>query len=128
MNGLLLRKKTEPGLTEIYSPGAGPIDLLSFSIAELRGGESLELDTGAQEYALVLLTGIVDLTVGQESFTGLGGRTSVFAGKATGAYLPPGRDCTLTAQSAAQVALCGAPAEPKRDEVGRVQIVRFMTS
>ncbi|NLO74904.1 MAG: 5-deoxy-glucuronate isomerase [candidate division WS1 bacterium] len=123
MNGLLLRKKTAPGLTEIYSPGVGPIELLSFSIAELRAGESLELDTGAQEYAVVLLTGLVDLSLGEESYTGLGGRTSVFAGKATGAYLPPGRDCTLTAQSAAQIALCAAPAEAKR-EVGGVQIVR----
>ena len=48
MSGLLLRQKTGPGLNEIYVAGAGSVGLLSFSLVELRAGESLDLDTAAQ--------------------------------------------------------------------------------
>jgi 5-deoxy-glucuronate isomerase len=119
-SGLLLRTKAGPGLTQIYTAGSGPISLLSFFLVTLQPGESFELDTSLQEYAAVLLTGLADLTAAGQTYTGLGGRTSVFAGKATAAYLPPDTHCLFLARSSVQIALCSTPAE----SAGPVQIVR----
>ena len=69
---------------------------------------------------MVILTGILDLKVADATYAGLGGLTSVFGGKPTGAYLPPGMDCTFTAQSPAEFALCSTPAT----STGSVQIIR----
>ena len=119
-SALHLRKPPGPGVVEVYTPALGPVELLSFTLVTLQPGESYQLDTAAQEYAAVLMAGIVDLTAGGQEHSGLGGRTSVFGGKATAAYLPPNLDCGFTARSAAQIALCAAPS----NSTGPVQIVR----
>ena len=120
MTDLRLRLSPEPGLTTIYSAGSGPLGLLSFSLLRLEAGDTFELDTGAQEFVLMYLRGLTDLSAGGETHENLGGRTSVFAGKATGVYLPPAIDCRLVAKSAALVALCSAPSSSQ----GPVQVIR----
>lgn len=120
MTDLRIRLTPQPGLTDIYTGGSGPLGLLSFSLLRLEPGDSFELDTGHQEYVLLYLTGIADLIAAGETHENLGGRTSVFAGKTTGAYLPPATDCRLLARSRALIALCSAPSSSP----GPVQIIR----
>ncbi len=120
MIDLRLRIAPKPGLTEIYTAGTGPLGLLSFALLRLEPGESFDLDTGHQEYVLMYLTGLADLTSGGETHESLGGRTSVFGGKATGVFLPPATDCRLLARSRALLALCSAPSDSR----GPVQVVR----
>jgi len=120
MPDLRLRYPPGPGLTEIYVAGSGLLGLLSFSLLRLEPGETFDLDTANQEFALIYLSGLADLTAAGETYHDLGGRTSVFAGKATGVYLPPGCDCRLLAKSRALLALVSAPS----NSGGPVQIVR----
>lgn len=119
MSDLRIRTTVGPGLTEIYSGGSGPLALLSFSLLRLAARESFELDTGAQEYAVIFLSGVADLTADGQTYSELGGRTSVFGGKATGVYMPPGKDCRIVATSPAWLALCSAPS----DSQGPVQVI-----
>ena len=120
MSDLHLRKAPGPGLTEVYRAGSGPLSLISFSLVQLQPAETFDLDTGASEYALVLLTGVADLALDGQNYTELGGRTSVFAGKATAAYLPPGTDARLTARSPLLAALAGVPSDSR----GPAQVLR----
>ncbi|HEY3398648.1 MAG TPA: 5-deoxy-glucuronate isomerase [Armatimonadota bacterium] len=119
MTNLRLRVSPEAGLTEVYRAGTGPLELLGFSLLSLAPGESYDLHTADREYALIYLTGIADLAAGGQDYSGLGGRTSVFGGKCTGAYLPPATDCRLVARSRALLALCSAPSSSS----GAVQII-----
>jgi 5-deoxy-glucuronate isomerase len=120
MTDLRLRAKPEPGLTEVYAAGRGPLALLGFSLLRLQPGDTFDLDTGDREYVLMCLSGIVDLRADGATYGDLGGRTSVFAGKATGVYLPPATDSRLTGRSAALLALCSAPSTSP----GPVQVIR----
>ena len=104
------------------SPGEGYVrfctagrDLahLGFGTCLLAEGQSWAVDTGGDEFLAVILRGRVDAAAGAESWTGLGGRPSVFAGRATAVYVPPGQRLTLRAHGgAALVALCQAPLSP----------------
>ncbi len=107
----LISKKLTSGENIIYQAGDGPLDLLSFSIINLAAGESFSGETGTEEYGLVILSGVLSLDIAGEQYPGLGGRTSVFAGKATGAYLPPEIAWSVQADSAVELTVCASPSE-----------------
>ncbi|HUA22552.1 MAG TPA: 5-deoxy-glucuronate isomerase, partial [Steroidobacteraceae bacterium] len=69
------------------------------------------LTSAGREACVVILTGTADVRVGDLSFPGLGGRKSVFDDVAPGAvYAPAGSRLAIQATSAADIALCSAPA------------------
>ena len=120
MTDYLISKKLTSGENTIYQVGDGPLDLLSFSIVNLAAGDSYSSDTGAEECGLIILSGVLSLDIAGEQYPDLGGRTSVFAGKATGAYLPPGTAWSVQAGSAAELAVCSSPSESS----GPPQVIR----
>ncbi len=111
MPNYLISKELNSGENIIYKTGDGPLDLLSFSIINLASGESYSTSTGAEECGLIILSGVLSLEINGEQHRGLGGRTSVFAGKATSAYLPPGITWSVQAESPAELAVCTSPSE-----------------
>ena len=120
MSDYLISQQLSDGNNVIYTAGAGALDLLSFSIVKLAAGESYDGNTRGEEYGLVILNGVLSLEINGEQHNELGGRTSVFAGKATGAYLPPGTAWSVQADSRCELAVCSTPS----DSSGPPQIIR----
>ncbi len=120
MSDYLIAQQLNSGKNVIYTAGQGPLDLLSFSIVKLAAGESHDDNTQNEECGLVILNGLLSLEINGEQHNELGGRTSVFAGKATGAYLPPGTAWSIQADSRCELAVCSTPS----DSSGPPQIIR----
>ena len=111
MPDYLITRELTQGENVIYQAGSGALDLLSFSILNLAKGMEHASNTADQEGGLVILSGVVTLVIAGQPHPGLGRRTSVFAGKATGAYLPPGTAWSVQAESAAELAVCTSPSQ-----------------
>ncbi len=111
MPDYVIRQVLKTGENVIYQAGSRELDLLSFSLLRLEAGEDYQTQTGPAEMGLIILSGLVTLVIDGQEYPDLGGRTSVFAGKAAGAYLPPNNSLNLVAGSTAEVAICTAPSE-----------------
>ena len=113
MTDLLVRKH-EPdaaGVVLEVTPRSAGWDHVGFKVVELAPGQTATGGEGGREACLVILSGTADITVGGQPFAGLGGRASVFEDKAPGAvYAPGGAAWTVTAKTAAELAVCTAPA------------------
>ncbi|UPG91002.1 5-deoxy-glucuronate isomerase [Luteibacter aegosomaticola] len=85
---------------------------VGFEARRVKAGETATLTLPAdREGCLVVLTGTVDIRVGEHAWNGLGGRTSVFDDRSPHAvYAPPGSVYTVTAHDDAELALASAPA------------------
>jgi 5-deoxy-glucuronate isomerase len=90
-------------------------DLINLDVAELSDGESADLVKDGEEMLVMVLTGTVDVRVGDESLGRAGGRASVFDGPGHAVYVPPDARAVLTAvDGPAELAISSAPlaAEP----------------
>jgi 5-deoxy-glucuronate isomerase len=88
---------------------------VGFEGLRLSAGEALNLSLPSdREGCLVILTGSVDITVGDQAWINLGGRASVFEDRSTDAvYAPPGATINVRAHDDAELALASAPASGK---------------
>lgn len=104
-------QRSRPGLgTRLeVTPESADWDYLRFKMVALQAGESSREETGADEVALVPLTGSATAAVAGERFTLL--RTDVFEGRTSILYAPPGSEITLSASTDFEYAIGGAPAE-----------------
>ncbi len=110
-----------PGLTQLVTPGVQPLNDLDFAMLRLGPGESYHAETGEYEVGVILLTGTASLRSGTASYDDLGGRASVFDGRASAVYLPIHVDFSITAGGAGvEAALCRCRAT----EAHPVQVVR----
>jgi len=93
------------------TPASAGWKYVGFEVRRLAAGEEVVLTSAGREACVVILTGTADVRVGDLSFPGLGGRKSVFDDVAPGAvYAPAGSRLAIKATSAAEIALCSAPA------------------
>ncbi len=86
---------------------------VGFRVVRLATGQSFAGGEEGREACLVVLTGQVDITAGEENFAALGDRASVFDGPATSLYVPAGCPYRVTALSDVEIALCTAPGTGK---------------
>jgi 5-deoxy-glucuronate isomerase len=94
---------------------------VGFRALRLAAGDSERLSTGERELCLVVLAGYVDVTVGGQRFDELGNRASVFDDAPPAAlYVPARQSVVIEADSAAEVALCTAPADAQARAVRRI--------
>lgn len=84
---------------------------LSFQVIALDAGETFTYATEANEVALTSLSGSARIDVSGEPFRLA--RKNVFAEMARVLYVPPGKAITVTAETAFECALGGAPAVGK---------------
>ena len=109
----LLVRKHEPdaaGVVLEVTPKSAGWDHVGFKVHHLAAGKTATGGEAGREACLVVLRGTADVTVGDQSFAGLGGRASVFEDKAPGAvYAPGGAGWTVTAKTAVELAVCTAP-------------------
>ena len=86
------------------------VPLTYFNIVKLRRGEVFDHQVPGYETCIVPATGSVDVTVGTETYTGIGKRGSdVWDGEPEGVYVPTAMPARLTCVSeAAEVFIAGA--------------------
>ncbi|MGN6528127.1 MAG: 5-deoxy-glucuronate isomerase [Burkholderiaceae bacterium] len=94
---------------------------VGFRALRLAAGEAEALETGDRELCMVVLGGSVDVRVDGVAYTALGNRADVFDDAPPAAlYVPGGRRVEIVASSAAEVALCTAPAGDAPRDVRRI--------
>ncbi|MDO9336289.1 MAG: 5-deoxy-glucuronate isomerase [Caulobacter sp.] len=96
------------------TPQSAGWDHVGFRVVNLAAGQSAGEAAGERETCLVVLTGRADITVGEETHRGLGGRASVFEDAAPAAvYVPAGQGWSVAAVGAVELAVCSAPGSGK---------------
>ncbi len=127
MSKLLVRPHS-PGAQGVIldiTPQSAGWNCVGFKVHHLNAGQSVAGGVAGREVCIVVLTGIVDVAVGETSFRQLGGRNSVFEDAAPGAvYVPANMNYTITATREAEVAVCSAPGggqqQPRRIEAAQM--------
>jgi 5-deoxy-glucuronate isomerase len=113
MTRQLLVKAARSGRTIArVTPESAGWRYVGFEAMSLPAGEAYAASTGAREVCLVVVSGLVTVRSGGLAWTRIGQRASPFEDVAPYAvYLPPGSDLEIAADTAAEVALCSAPAK-----------------
>jgi 5-deoxy-glucuronate isomerase len=113
MNDLHLRSTPPAGDVSILitiGPEQAGWEFCSLTVISLAAGAEWSGSTGADEVALVPLSGSCTVTSGGEEWQ-IGGRTSVFDGTTSSLYLPINSEYTVTAASNLELSICGSRAE-----------------
>ncbi len=94
---------------------------VGFRAIRLDTDETESLNSGTCELCIVVLSGTVDITVGGQTFSGLGTRDSVFDPVSPAAvYSPAEQSVSITARRPAELALCFAPAGEQAHPVRQI--------
>ncbi|SDJ77978.1 5-deoxy-glucuronate isomerase [Sediminibacillus albus] len=102
------------GYQDIFGEDYQRLDYLAFGKLLLEAGETYQAKTGSFETALVILSGTADIKVEEEKWESLGGRKSVFDGKATTVYVPCQSSYQIdTSSTKVVIAVCKVKAEEK---------------
>ncbi|RYE04271.1 MAG: 5-deoxy-glucuronate isomerase [Sphingomonadales bacterium] len=108
------------GIVLEVTPESAGWEYVGFRVVKLAAGKGYAHREAGREACLVILSGVVSVEAGGETFAQLGGRSSVFEGAATSVYVPAGADYTITAVSDAEVAICTAPGTG----AGKARVIR----
>ncbi len=101
-----------PGINRVQ---ANPFKLLDFQLLVLSDGEKHSAAAGDREILAVVLSGKGAFSVDGKSFTGVGGRPNVFAGKPHSVYIPAGAKYTIAGEGRLEAALVSAPSDLRTD-------------
>lgn len=107
------------GYTEICKTGECSLKMLDFGMVELMKGNSVTIETGEKEFAFIILGGHADFAFDGTEWKNVGGRRSVFEGKATSVYMPRRKTLTITGCEHVKIAVCST----KIDEDTEPEIV-----
>jgi 5-deoxy-glucuronate isomerase len=105
--------KAEPfsGYKELIGPKDGVLEYLALGKAVLAAGQTYRASTEGYETVIVLLKGKATVAAEGRTWSGLGGRDSVFQGKATAVYVPCRSSFEIRAETALEAAICMVKAE-----------------
>jgi 5-deoxy-glucuronate isomerase len=96
-----------PGYTQLVTPQTHPVEYLDFGILRLEAGQTYAVAGAPYEVGLVILSGTCRVRVDDQSFEGLGGRASVFDGRATAVYVPCSARFDIEAEAGGvEIAVC----------------------
>ena len=110
MNLLIKPKKNSQEIVSVTPESAG-WRYVSFSAHQLAPAETLSFSDKSKELCVVVLTGIVSAQTEGFDWKEIGGRMSVFEDASPYAvYLPPRAKLTVTAKTAVELGVAGAPA------------------
>lgn len=100
------------GYSPLVVPPSHGFERLEFGVLLLGAGETYAGSSGGRECGLVILTGTCSVHSGAEFYGGIGGRRSVFDGRATAVYVPRESDFSIEAGAdGVEIAVCTSPAE-----------------
>jgi 5-deoxy-glucuronate isomerase len=110
-----------PGYTQVVTPQTHPVNDLDFGMLTLESSQQYQAESGGCEIGLVILTGSCSIAVDGQTFEQLGGRASVFEGRASGVYVPCQSSYTVQAgPEGVEIAVCRCPTQERH----AVQVVR----
>jgi 5-deoxy-glucuronate isomerase len=96
----------------ILPPGTPHAGLAYFDLMHLGEGQSAELTLAGFETLLAVLSGQVDVQVGNQRFSGVGRRADVWSGQADSVYAGTGATVVVTGRAArSEVAVAGGRTE-----------------
>ncbi|GLU32626.1 5-deoxy-glucuronate isomerase [Trinickia caryophylli] len=109
----LLVKAQREGMTIArVTPESAGWRHVGFAAYRLAQGDIANVHETAREVCIVVLSGAVSIDAGNERFTSIGSRDSVFEDAAPYAlYLPPDVRATVRAERAAEIGIASAPGE-----------------
>ncbi|WP_137938265.1 5-deoxy-glucuronate isomerase [Chitinivorax sp. B] len=109
----LLVKSHKTGLTIVdVTPQSAGWQHVGFAAYRLIPGQSVDFRDPGRECCVVVLSGFVTISAGDQTWREIGRRNSVFDPMAPfAAYVPNGPLVNITAHTAAEIALCTAPGQ-----------------
>ena len=101
----------QSGLGSVVAvPRSTALSYVGFEAVRLRSGEQHGGQTGLDEVALVIISGIVTVSSNGTTWSGIGERLDPFSGRPFAVYLPAGQHYEISAHTDAEVGICAAPA------------------
>jgi 5-deoxy-glucuronate isomerase len=111
MSKLLVKPNLAGGPVHKVTPKSAGWTYVGFEVHDLAAGETLSAETGDMEVCLVMIAGKAAVTAGDQSLGVVGERANPFEGSPWSVYVPARSRYRLTATTAAEVAVCAAPAK-----------------
>ncbi|WP_298983098.1 5-deoxy-glucuronate isomerase [Caldilinea sp.] len=102
---------TDPDVIVQVTPEEAGWETIHFQARRLAAGKRWSFRCGAHELAIVMLSGVVDVTSTCGAWQGVGARASVFDGLPHALYLPPRTDFTVTAATDCEFAVTWVASE-----------------
>lgn len=99
------------GYTPLCKIGECSLKTLEFGIIELKANNSVEYSTEDKEAAFIILGGKCDVRFDNVVWTNIGGRRSVFEGKAHSFYIPRNKVVTISTPWSVKIVVCATPIE-----------------
>ncbi|MEW9668299.1 5-deoxy-glucuronate isomerase [Ammoniphilus sp. 3BR4] len=101
------------GYQEIIREEDQVLKYLAFGKLSLKQGQTYESQTNGYETSLVILTGKATIAAEGQKWDNLGGRSSVFEGRATTVFVPCQSAYQIIAATDVEIAVCKVKAEEK---------------
>lgn len=114
MSSRLLVKPKRPStdcIVHRITPASAGWHYVGFDVFDLEPGALIGYDTNDREACLVILSGRLDASADDRTFSSLGTRDSPFEGKPTALYVPPHSNWSVRAQTRCELAVGYAPAK-----------------
>jgi len=100
-----------PGMQWVIRAVECGLELIDLGFLQLGPNQEFSDESGESERVLVIQAGRADISVGETTWHNLGGRASVFDGRATAVYVPHGHSYTVRALTDLTVAVAAAPSD-----------------
>ncbi len=94
------------GYTPICRKGECSLNALEFGIIELKAGDSMEYFSEINETAFIILGGKCDVEFDGTVWKNVGGRRTVFEGKAHSFYIPRNKKVNISTPWSVKIAVC----------------------
>jgi len=107
----------QEGLLNVVNRDEAPLDFISLDILSLSQGGKFSIDTGEEEWVCIVFGGRCSIRGQGITWSDVGERPNVFAGVATGFYLPRQTEAVLEAGPGFSMAIAKAPATEKFEPV-----------
>jgi len=102
---------------KLVGRGEHGLSFISLSVLELDNGNSFGENSRDDEVAIIILSGKCTVKSGSRTFQSIGGRASVFTGKAYGVYIPSQMDYEIIGEEPCEIAVCKTPSDLKSEPV-----------
>jgi 5-deoxy-glucuronate isomerase len=107
----LFKVAPDGGHQSVFQKGEEDIHWLGLEVLRLEKEETWEGSYAEEEAAIILLGGTADISVGDETWSGIGVRGDIFSGSATAVYAPRKSAVKITATSKTEIAIAKAPSD-----------------
>lgn len=97
--------------SSVFQPGEHGIQWLGLEVINLKAGEEWQGATGSNEAAFVILGGRCTISVGGQTWSGLGSRPDIFGGPPAAVYAPKESQVTVIGESTVEVAVAKSPSD-----------------